>query len=313
MSEHPDLTPYLHGLNPDPAAMTDARAFALMLPEAPRLGARLEDLIMCFAYFVQQHTGPRLPGGHTEALNTFRFAVSGLYALLEDDRGGQVDAFATMARAQLWAADKCRQAAIDLSAEDARGASAHDLEGFVIENVGLVRLWHDCPSGLHAWTVQQEDLGRVMEAGRLAAWWVVSRLLETALTLEDGDAETMTAQILQGFERPWPGRTVRADPLATDLPFPDPLPRMGKDPVYTVDYVEVLGGGRVRLCMGGGEDYEATREGSTLTPLPDGAGFLLLTVEGEPMTVRLTPEDRQTVGQVFGWADGEGGQASPLN
>ena len=282
MTKRPDLTPYLCGLTPDPDAMTDARAFALMLPTAPRLAARLEDLLMTFAHFVQEASGPRLPGGHTEALNVFTFAASGLLAFLED---GHTDPWATLARARLWAVDKCQQATGALPVTD-------------------VALLHAAFADqlLPGWVNEARQSGHEAEAGRLAAWYTVARLLEAVPSLEDGEAEDLIFTVLEAFD---------TAPPRPDL-FAGPLPA-----VQTAQYVTPgLTARRVTVHMGGGEDYEVSREDCALTPLPDGAAFLAVKV-GTPdaVTVRLTPEDARTVCQVFEWESGEekDGQTSPLN
>lgn len=301
MTKRPDLTPHLHGLTPDPDAMTDARAFALMLPTAPRLAARLEDLLMTFAHFAQEASGPRLPGGHAEALNVFTFAASGLLAFLED---GHTDPWATLARARLWAVDKCQQATGALPLEAVEG---------------LHRAMTN-PHTLPAWADQQRQTGREAEAGRLAAWWAVSHVLEAAPSLEDGEAEDLTAATLHALARPTPAPTPRPDLFAAFVEDSHGLPSLSPfaaPAVHTAQYVTPgLTARRVTVHMGGGEDYEVSREDCALTPLPDGAAFLAVKV-GTPdaVTVRLTPEDARTVCQVFEWEDGEGkdGQTSPLN
>lgn len=267
-----DLTPFLYGLTPDPAAMTDARAFAFMLPEEGRVSGSLEALLMCFAHFVKDHAGPRLPGGHSEALNVFSFAASGLYALLEDAQRSREGGWATLTRARLWAVDRRQQAAAHLAGED----------------VEALRLALASPHRLPAWAQQT---GRTVDAGHLAAWGAVSHLLEAAPTLEDGEAEELTAALLSALAVP--------TPPGDDLPFPAPLPRRVPS-VYEAQHVEALPGGRVRVCMGGGEDYEAGRADCTLTPLPDGGAFLTV-FPGTPdaVTVRLSPADARQVRQVF--------------
>lgn len=296
MTDSRDLTPFLYGLTPDPDAMTDARAFSLMLPEGGRVAGRLEDLLMCFAFFVKDNAGPRLPGGHAEALNVFAFALSGLYALLEDGQQHREDGWATLARARLWALDKCQRASTALTPEEVEG----------------LHLALSNPDRLPPWAAQVRQTERATAAGRLAGWGAVSHLLETAHSLEDGDAEELTAHVLGALADPASIAQLPSSP--DDLPFPDPLP--GHLPtVYEAQHVEDLPGGRVRVCMGGGEDYDVGREDVTFTPLPDGAAFLAIW-QGTPdaVTVRLSPSDARQVRQALGLSgEEEGGQASPLN
>lgn len=176
-----DLTPFLHGLTPDPDAMTDARAFAFMLPDATRVAGRLEDLVMCFAHFAQDQRGPALQGAHTSARHVLAVAASGLYALLEDaQRPGQGDGWATLAHARLWAVDNCQRASAELSGEA----------------VDALPLAFSNPHTLPAWAAGQ---GRSVDAGRLAAWWAVSHLLEAVAHLEDGEAEDLTCTVLEAL------------------------------------------------------------------------------------------------------------------
>ncbi|GHF32338.1 hypothetical protein HNQ07_000421 [Deinococcus metalli] len=276
-----DLTPFLHGLTLNGDAMTDARAFAFMLPNAERVAGRLEDLLQCFASFAQDQAGPRLPGAHAAAVDVLTFAASGLYASLDDaQRAGQWDAWATLARVRLWAVDRCQQASTVLSADA----------------VEALHLALATPHTLPAWAAGQVYS---VEAGHLAAWGAVSHLLETAPSLEDGEAEDLTSAVLGALNHP-----AQVSPSPADLPFPDPLPSVPL--VYTAQYVDVLPEGRVTVGMGGGEEYPATRDTGTLTPLPDGSAFLALTVEGEAVTVRLTPADARNVRSAWGLPeDGE--------
>lgn len=281
---------FLHGLTPDPDAVTDARAYSLMLPESRQVRARLEDLISCCAYFVQRHAGPRPSGtAHTEALHVLTFAASGLWAFLED--APTADPWATLTRAHLWAVDHCARAA-DRVPDEALGGLQH----------ALTNTPH-----LPAWAHEQRDAGREEEAGRLAAWLAVSHLLEALPALEDGEAEDLTDAVLQALERP------HATPF---LPFPDPLYTPAPAPVHTAQYVEHLAPGLARVGMGGGEDYLMTRDTCRLTPLPDGSAFAVLTVEDQPLTIRLTPEDARTTRAALALPDpgeSEDGPASPLN
>lgn len=286
-----DLTPYLYNLTPDPAATADALAFARSLPPSPRVAGRLEDLIMCFSSFVQGEQGPRLPGARTRALDVLHFAASGLYAFLEEGQRQGTPGWATLTHARLWAVRQW---------VGASAAHPRDVTSSLVYALNR-------PDMLPAWAHAQRQGGQGPDAGHLAAWGVVSHLLEAAPTLEDGDAEDLTHAMLEALERRTAARP--------DLPFPDPVGGPAPAPVHVAQYVTRAPGDRVTVHLGGGEDYTAGQSDAALTPLPDGAAFLALTVEGQPLTVRLTPEDARTVRQVFGLEDGEeeAGQASPLN
>jgi hypothetical protein len=290
---HGDLTPYLYNLTPDPAATADALAFARSLPPSPRVVGRLEDLIMCFSSFVADEQGPRLPGARTRALEALHFAASGLYAFLEEGQRQGAPGWATLTHARLWAV---RQWV---------GASAAHPRDVTSSLVYAMNRPHMLPGWAHA----QRQGGQGPEVGHLAAWGVVSQLLEAAPTLEDGDAEDLTHAMLEALES---RKTARPD---LDLPWPDPVGGPTPDPVHVAQYVTRAPGDRVTVHLGGGEDYTAGRSDAALTPLPDGAAFLALTVEGQPLTVRLSPDMARQVRQVFGLEDGEeeAGQVSPLN
>lgn len=282
---------FLHGLTPDPDAVTDARAFTLMLPEARHVRARLEDLISCCAYFVQRHAGPRPSGtAHTEALHVLTFAASGLWAFLED--APTADPWATLTRARLWAVERCQRHTAHLTRQE----------------VEALHVAFNHPHTLPAWAAQVRQAGRDVEGGRLAAWWAVSHLLEALPHLEDGEAEDLTDAVLKALEGP------HGTP-APFLPFPAPQDS-SPAPVYTAQYVEHLAPGLARVGMGGGEDYLMTRDTCRLTPLPDGSAFAVLTVEDQPLTIRLTPEDARTIRAALALPDpgeSEDGPASPLN
>lgn len=239
-----DLTPFLHGLSPDPAAMTDARAFAFMLPDAGRVTGRLEDLVMTFAHFAQDQTGPALQGAHTEARRVLSFAASGLYALLKDAQCPG-DGWAILAHARLWAVDKCQRAT----------------EALPLEAVEALHLAFSNPHTLPGWAASQ---GRSVDAGRLAAWWAVSHLLEAAPRLEDGEGEELTCAMLEALHD---GSQPHARAVHMAAVF-DQVPA-----VHVAQYVEAVGVGLVRVSLGGGEDYTVTRAECSLTPLPDGEGF----------------------------------------
>lgn len=283
-----DLTPFLHGLTPDPDAMTDARAFAFMLPDATRLSGRLEDLVMCFAHFAQDQAGPALQSAQTEARRVLSVAASGLYALLEDaQRPGQGDAWATLAHARLWAVDQCQRASAALS----------------LEAVEALHMAFSNPHTLLAWATAQ---GRTVDAGRLAAWWAVLHLLEAAPHLEDGEADDLTCAMLDALQAgPQPHARAAHMPAVFDQ-----VPA-----VHIAQYVEHVGAGLVCVSLGGGEDYTLTRTDCTLTPLPDGEGFLHV-YPGTPdaLTVRLEQDEVRTVCAALGFDLGEaGGPMSPLN
>jgi hypothetical protein len=266
---------------PDPAAMQDARTFAARLPSARRIRGRLEDLPLCFAAF---QTFPAPHGAALgEALAVLRFAGSGLAAFLEDPKG---EAWGTLARARLWAVTWYGRAGLTLA--------PHLRDGF--------RAGVSAPSTLPAWARQAGD---TQEAGLCAAWYTVAHLLEALPTREDGEAEDLLDAVLSALA----GRVAPAH----HLPFPDPLPRVPS--AYEAQHVEDLPGGRVRVCMGGGEDHEVSRADVALTPLPDGGAFLAVFV-GTPdaVTVRLSPSDARQVCRALGLpGEGEDGQASPLN
>ncbi|THF86143.1 hypothetical protein E7T09_13005 [Deinococcus sp. KSM4-11] len=280
-----DLTPFLHGLNPDPDAMTDARAFAFMQVDPLRLWNRLEDLVMTFAHFAQDQTGPALQDAQTEARRVLAFAVSGLYALMVDSEPAH--AWGVLAHARQWAVGRCHTTSEALSPDTMNTLAP------ILSNL----------YALPGWAAAQ---GYRVEAGRLAAWWVVASLLEAAPTLEDGDGEEMIASVLEALQD-GPQPHARAAHLMAAF---DQVPA-----VHIAQYVEALGIGRARVSLGGGEDYEVTRSDCTLTPLPDGEGFLYL-YSGTPdaLTVRLEREEMRTVCAALGFELGEDtGPISPLN
>jgi len=279
----PDTKHLLSPLAPDPAAQQDARTFHAMLPDAPRIRGRLEDLCMSFAYFT------RAPGPHSEglaaALAVLSFAASGLAAFLEDPEG---DAWGTLARARLWAVLKQGDASADLplsATEDFRHAL-------------------DNPHMLPRWAAQ---VGDTKEAGKYTVWLTAAYLLEAVPSLEDGEAEGTLDAVLSALAQPVPLLPSSPDGLA--------LIAEGVALMQEAQHVEDLPGGRVRVCMGGGEDYEVGRANVALTPLLDGAAFLAVFI-GTPdaVTVRLSPSDARHVSRALGLpGEGEDGQASPLN
>ncbi|OLV16366.1 hypothetical protein [Deinococcus marmoris] len=270
---------FLNGLTPDQAAVTDARAYARMLPTAGRVAGRIEDLCHCFSSFAADVAGPRLPSAHATALNVLAYAASGLYALLEDaQRPGMGDGWATLTRARLWAVDKCQAATAPLPPKAVEGL-------------------HLAFSNRHMLPTWAGEQGRTLEAGELAAWWTVAHLLEAAPHLEDGEAEDLTTAVLEALT-PGPYPYARAAHLTTQL-FAVQHEAL---PVNTAQYVEQMPGHMVRVGMGGGEFYEVSRAQVSFTPLPDGSAFLgLLVGTPDAHTVRLEPEDARTVCAVLGF------------
>ena len=303
-----DLSPFLDGLPLDFVALEDARAFARDLASGPDVHARLEDLLMCFVHFTKETT-PTTPG-QTEALHVFRFAVSGLWAFLEGQ--DMAHGWATLARARLWAVNKCQQASTALP----------------LEHVEALHHAFSNPHLLPAWGHAARQGQQEREAGHLAAWWAVSHLLEAAPTLEDGEAEDLTAATLEALA---PGLASRfpLPPLKISTGQPEAVPVSSSpdvaralemiqegtagmkeaqdeaphlfdevpglsDFVPTVQHLEVLEGGRVRLEIEGGEGYEVRREDCTFLPLPAGAVLTVFPGTPDAVTLRLEqPEARQ--------------------
>lgn len=303
-----DLTPYLDGLPLDFLALEDARAFARDLPTGEALHARLEDLLMCFVHFTKTTTATT--PGQVEALHVFRFAVSGLWALLEGQ--DMAAGWGTLARARLWAVAKYQTATCALP----------------MPRVEALHLAMQNPHLLPAWGQRARQDGHEEEAGRAAAWLAVARLLEAAPRLEDGEAEELTAATLEALAPGLPARfplpplTISTgqpaasssspevgralamiteglegmrEAQATAPGFFEPVPGLS-DFVPTVQNVAALEGGRVRLEVQGGEGYEVRRQDCTYTPLPDGGAFLMVFV-GTPdaAPLRLAPDHARQV------------------
>lgn len=286
----PDPRPDLPAFTPNPTAQTAARAFAFMLPTPAHVAARLEDVRDALTHHAQQHAGPRLPTPHSAALSIFHFAASGLSALLEDAAAQDRDAWNTLSTARLWALERCQSATAPLPVAD--------VEALHLAYVNA----HLFPG----WVQAQRRAGRAREAARLAAWWAVCRTLEAVPTLADGEAEDMTGAVLEVF----------ADP---DAQGAGPIPGTGEPSStrgpHTPQYLERLEDGTVNVCMGGGEDYRAAPWNGTLSPLPDGGAFLALTLEGDRVTVRLTPDQAAYLRRAWATLPGEEerGPTSPLN
>lgn len=276
-----DLTPFLDGLPLDFLALEDARAFARDLPTGEAVHARLEDFLMCFVHFTKTTTATT--PGQVEALHVFRFAVSGLWALLEGQ--DMAAGWGTLARARLWAVGKYSESTAYLP----------------FDTVQALHLAINGPHLLPAWGKRARQDGHEKEAGRAAAWLAVAHLLEAAPRLEDGEAEELTAATLEALAPglsarfPLPPLTISTGQPAASSSSPEGVPGLS-DFVPTVQSVAALEGGRVRLEVQGGEGYEVRREDCTYTPLPD-SGALLMVFVGTPdaAPLRLPPEEARQV------------------
>lgn len=174
-----DLSPFLDGLPLDFVALEDARAFARNLPTGEDVHARLEDLLMCFVHFTKETTS--ITPGQAEALHVLPFAVSGLWAFLEGQ--DMAHGWATLARVKKWVMQKAATASGQLPRQQVKALM-----------YALNR-----PHLLPAWGREVRQAGQEKEAGRLAAWLTFSHLLEAAPTLEDGEAEDLTAATLEAL------------------------------------------------------------------------------------------------------------------
>lgn len=223
---------------------------------------------MCFVHFVKH--APTVPTpGQVEALSVFRFAVSGLWALLEGQDMGH--GWGTLARAYRWAMRKTASASQEVTRQQVQDLT-HALNN---------------PHLLPGWGHEVRQAGQEKEAGHFAAWLTVSHLLETAPHLQDGSAEDLTAAMLEALA---PGLTSRFDPPALhfttgqpgEVPASSPSPGVVdalsmiqegaalmrenqaevpgvRDFTLTVQSVQALPGGRARLEVPGGEGYEVSR------------------------------------------------------
>ena len=168
-------------------------------------------------------------------------------------------------------------------------------EALPLESVEALPLAFSNPHTLPGWAASQR---RSVDAGRLAAWWAVSHLLEAAPRLEDDEGEELTCAML-GALQDGPQPYARAAHMAAVF---DQVPA-----VHIAQYVKDLGLGRVRVSLGRGEDYTVTRADCALTPLPDGEGFLHLR-PGTPdaLTVRLEADEVRTICAALGFELSEG-------
>ena len=185
-----DLTPYLYGLAPDPEGVSSARTYAPYDPPAPL--QRLEEFTMSLALFYKDRAGPGLPAEVGEAVRVFLFAASGFLAILEDVRRGQEGQPAAdwkaLSFASMWARSERNKEGAALTAEE-----KEDLHRAVTS--GSLRL-------LPVWAGQLRAAGKGREAARFATWAALTRLLEAAPLLEDGDTEAELTELLDALARP---------------------------------------------------------------------------------------------------------------
>ncbi|CAM3624899.1 hypothetical protein [Deinococcus frigens] len=178
-----DAHPLLHSYTPDREALEDAHAFAAALPDGPAVLNRLEDLCLTFAYFHDTTTPDSEAAAHF--CRVLFFAASGLTVFLDTPQG---DGWATLSRARLWAVSHCQRATVDLPLSEVN-ALQHAMSN---------------PHLLAPWGAAIQQAGRGQKGGRLAAWWAVSRLLEAAHHLEDGEASDRMTVILAALALPGP-------------------------------------------------------------------------------------------------------------
>lgn len=199
-----DLSPYLYGLTPDPEGVASARAYADFSRPTPL--QRLEEFTMSLALFYKDHAGPDLPAEVGEAVRVFLFAASGFLAILEDVQGGQGSQPAAdwkaLGFASMWARSERDREGAALTAEE-----KEDLHRAA--NSGSLRL-------LPLWVGQLRAAGKGREAARFATWAALTRLLEAAPLLEDGDTEAELAALLEALAHPedLPGQQKPAAPEA---------------------------------------------------------------------------------------------------
>lgn len=198
---HPDLTPYLDDLSPDPQAYGEARAHACKMYPAPLQS--VPNVIMCLTHFYNDRAAPDLPAGLSEAVGVLSYAASGLFGLLELDYKAEdpedlrrLTEWQTLGAARSWVEEKLKEAGEGVTPQDVQDLKAALITGWQGEGMYY---GFDYPHLLKAWIQQAREAGREREAARFGIWAVIAQILLEAHTLVDGAAEDLTEAYLEAL------------------------------------------------------------------------------------------------------------------